>query len=114
MKNLLLFTLTILIFSSCNKEAKLPEGFEEVSKDGRSHFLYVTGEAIGNRMDQREAGRAICKSLYKEQDYCEVYLFDNKDAIPKSFPIMNRVKSIGTYKLKDGKEEFRVLTESTN
>ncbi len=109
-----LLTLFLLVFVvSCDEgAAKIPTGYEHVSKDRRSHFIYVKPDKIGEKVNQREAGRIICTEVFQESDYCEVYYFSRKEEVPTKFPIMNRIRPIGYYEIKNGKEKFKVLTES--
>ena len=109
MKRFLFSFLCLLLFAGCEDKKKLPDGFEIINSDGRSHFVYVDSSRLGDKVIQRETARRICKNIFVELDYCEVYYFDNKEDIPKKFPIMNRLRPIGTYELKGDKEKFDVL-----
>lgn len=112
---ILISIFMIMFLSSCRDDIpKLPIGFEHISKDGRSHFVYVHEEYLGERVTQRETGRTICSGIFKESDYCEVYYFAERDEVPTKFPIMNRVHPIGLYEIKSGKERFRALSERDN
>jgi hypothetical protein len=112
MKNIFILLLFPIFLAACSDDSKLPDGFEHISKDGRSHFVYVHEEYLGDKLAQRMAGRIICKNMFKEEDYCEVYYFDSKEKIPTQFPIMNRIRPVGTFEIKNGKEIFKVLSES--
>jgi hypothetical protein len=37
-----------------------------------------------------------------------VYYFSRKEEVPTKFPIMNRIRPIGYYEIKNGKEKFKV------
>ena len=91
------------------KKTKLQEGFEVVSQDRNSLFVYVEKEFWGDKVNQRQAGRTICNEIYKFKTYCEVWYFANKAEIPTKFPILNRVNPIGKFEVKEGKEIFRTL-----
>lgn len=108
-KKLLVIILAFFTFS-CEEKVQLPTGFEHVSVDGRSHFVYVSPEYMGEKVSQREAGRTICTKIYLESDYCEVYYFSKRSEVPTKFPIINRLNPIGYFEVKGGKEKFKVLT----
>ncbi len=104
--------IMLFVLAGCDDgPAKLPEGFEHVSRDGRSHFVYVRPDWLDDKLAQREAGRIICRKLFDEADYCEVYFFSRKSAIPTKFPIMNRLAPVGYFEIKNDKERFRVLSD---
>ena len=103
--------LCLMVISCRDDMALIPAGFEHISKDRNSHFIYVHPEFLGERVKQRETGRVICKEVFKEIDYCEIYFFKNKEEVPMKFPIMNRIHPIGYYEFKNGKEKFKALTE---
>ncbi len=101
--------MCLFLLAACEDKGKLPEGYEIVNNDGASHFVYVSEEHLGDKTNQRDAARVICNDIFKQPNYCEVYFFDNKEDIPTKFPIMNRLKPIGTYEIKSGKEKFSLL-----
>lgn len=98
-----------IVTTSCEKEAKVPKGFEIISQDMNSLFVYVEREYWGDKVNQRQAGRTICNDIYKLTTYCEVWYFANRAEVPTKFPILNRVNPIGKFEIKDGKEKFRTL-----
>lgn len=108
------FTFVFLAFiflTACekNQEFKLPNGFEVVSRDGNSFFVWIDENTRGDKMLQRMVGKKICDSLINTKDYCEVYYFANKGDIPTKFPIINRVDSMGYYEKKYGAREMVYL-----
>jgi hypothetical protein len=110
MKNFLKIFFIILLTTSCEGDKdKLPVGFELISSDGGSHFVYVRGALLGDRISQREAGRIICNGIFNTPNYCEVYYFQNKAEVPKKFPIMNKINPFGLFEMKNGKEKFKLL-----
>jgi hypothetical protein len=107
-----LFVFIALQYLSACKfdgEYKLPKGFEKVAVDSNAYFIALDEEFWGDRLKQREVGDKICEKKYKKDNYCEVYYFANKDDIPESFPIMNRINPIGIYENKYGKRKLRSL-----
>jgi hypothetical protein len=110
MKKTILSFLSLLLFAACEDPKKLPEGYEIVRSDNRHHFVFISDtDLLGNKVSQRETARKICKVIFEQLDYCEVFYFKNKSDIPTQFPIMNRVNALGTYELKGQEEKFRVL-----
>jgi hypothetical protein len=106
--------LSLAIFSSlflysCKEDKTVPAGFEIISQDRNSLFVYVEREFWGDRVNQRQVGRKICNAIYEFTTYCEVWYFANRAEVPTKFPIMNRVNPIGKFEIKEGKEVFRTL-----
>lgn len=109
----LLFVL--LFLASCSDDMPtLPKGYELISADGNSYFVYITPEAIGNKSEQRAVGKTICVDMFKTPEYCEVWFWSNKDEIPKKFPIINRKSIIGMYQMKGDKIKLKALSGSDN
>lgn len=112
MRNTLyLTTIVLLAFLStaCEKKIKVPDGFEIISQDRKSFFVYVEREFWGDKISQRQTGRTICNELYKYKNYCEVWYFAERSEVPTKFPIFNRLNPIGKFEIKESKEKFRTL-----
>lgn len=105
-------TLIMLLFLvACGDEMpSLPKGYELVSADGHSYFVYITPEALGNKSEQRLVGKTVCVDMFKTPDYCEVWFWSNREEIPKKFPIINRKSIIGMYQMKGDKVKLKALT----
>jgi len=99
------------VFSKSTVQAtSLPEGFEMVTSDGESHFMLVDEKHWGDRLQQRMVGAKVCSSMFKDNNYCEVYYFANKEDIPATFPIVNRLYPIGVFEMKYGHKSLKTLT----
>jgi sarcosine oxidase delta subunit len=108
----LIIIAVILVFSACEKEkGKLPEGFEWVGRDGRTHFAYVHKEYIGDKIFQREAGRIVCGEMFQHQDYCEIFMWSNRNSIPKRLPVINRKEIIGIFEMKGETLKLKALKD---
>ena len=102
----------IFVLVSCDGgKGKLPQGFELVANEGRIHFMYVAEYQLGDRVAQREAGRIVCTEIFKQGDYCEIYMWSKKEDIPKSLPIINRRTMVGFYEMKKGVVKLKPLRE---
>lgn len=115
--NSCIIAIAALLLVSCseeNKSFRLPSGFEIVSRDGNSFFVWVDEKSRGDKMLQRMTGKKICDTLINIKDYCEVYYFANKSDIPTQFPIINRVDSMGYYEKKYGAREMVYLPAPQN
>ncbi|HCR85319.1 MAG TPA: hypothetical protein DIV86_01445 [Alphaproteobacteria bacterium] len=106
--------LALLVLASCDGKENLPSGFELVSSDGISHFMYVDKVQYGDRVAQREAGRIVCTVYFQQEDYCDVYLWKSRDNIPNSLPIINRSEVIGVYRMRNGSAELKPLMEDNS
>lgn len=109
MKNFLSILLLLIVTSCDEAEKPLPEGFEIVSRDMNAFFVFVKKENWGDRVQQRITGSQICHEAYKNDQYCEVYFFANRNDIPQKFPIMNRTDPMGMYAMKYGKNTLKAL-----
>lgn len=103
--------VSIFLFSCEEEAAKIPSGFEHISKDGKAHFIYVKPDYLGDKVQQRDAGRTICRDVFKDENYCELYYFSRREEVPTKFPIMGRIRPIGYFEMKGGKEKFKVLSD---
>jgi hypothetical protein len=110
MKNFFKIFAIIILISGCKKEpVYLPVGFEHISQDGPSHFVYVHEEFLGQKLQQKDAGRIICKKIFVKEQYCEVYYFEHKQEVPLKFPITDRINPFGLFEFKNGREKFKLL-----
>jgi hypothetical protein len=110
MKKLLALFLVFIVSACSDEMPSLPDGYELISADGNSYFVYIDPDKIGNKSLQREVGRTICEDIVKTPEYCEVYFWNNKEEIPKKFPIINRKSIIGLYQMKGDKVKLKALT----
>ena len=110
MKKIILLYVIAFTLSACEGEkGVLPDGFELVGRDGRTHFAFLSEEHLGDRIFQREAGRVVCGEIFQHQDYCEVLMWSDKKDIPKSLPVINRTKVIGVFEMKDNEVQLKAL-----
>jgi len=102
--------MVLLVLGACeeNEETVIPEGFERLGGQGPAHFVYVHKEMVGNRIMQREAGSKICKK-YEDNDYCEVYMWKDKNKVAKKLPFRGDEIPIGVFKIKNGKKDLKAL-----
>lgn len=100
----------VLLLVSCSEKDSIPEGFERLGGDKNAHFVYVHEKYLGDKIQQRAAGKAIC-GKYGHEDYCEVYMWKDKDKVQLQLPIHKGVTSIGMYSQKNGRVRLRVLKD---
>ncbi len=99
----------LLTLGGCGEEpSAIPEGFERVSGQGAAHFVYVDPNFLGDRILQRAAGKAICEQS-GHYDYCEVYMWKNRDDVAEKLPIVVQGDAIGIYSQKGGKVTLKSL-----
>jgi hypothetical protein len=103
------FILAILVSCDGNKTS-LPEGYELIATDGRTHFVHIDEDKLEDRIVQREVGKKICTELFNHEDYCEVYMWTDRAEIPTKLPIINRRSMIGVYEMKNGNVKHKPLT----
>lgn len=106
----LIIGAALLLLAACEeKEGGIPPEFNLVYSEGAYHFAYITGEAIGSTVKQREGGEAICEKFNRGQD-CQVFMWKNRDDISDGFPISGRsAQTMGYFQLSDGKIKQKTL-----
>lgn len=110
MKKLLLtfMLVPVVIISGCGDEDGSEKQYERIGGAGNTHFVYVEPELAGDKTGQRAIGKEVCEE-YKDVDYCEVYMWDNKDNVQTSLPIMKTSVPMGLYTNKKGEVKLKVL-----
>lgn len=113
-KKILICYFFCLLLNSCKfygfDSEDEPKGFDNISQDGASYFVYVDEKIRGDRLKQLTYGSNLCIETYKEINYCEVYYFADRKDVPKTFPIVNRIRPIGLFELKYGKRKLKMLS----
>lgn len=108
---LLMMLFTLVVTTSCEERNTLDEGYEWISNEGRAHFIWVGEEHLGDKVSQRNAGRIICTKMFQHGDYCEVYMWSDKEDVPKGFPLINRRTMIGKFEMKNGEVKLNPLRQ---
>lgn len=91
-KYLLLASLLLFLAACGNEEDEAMQKafkpmneFEEKGGYGVVHFVYIEPNLVGKGVHQREMARDLCNKS-KHFKECEIYMWDNKYAVPTSFP----------------------------
>lgn len=108
-KSAVAFILLALAVGGCDdKPLAVPEGFERLGGEKAAHFVYVDPKHAGDRLLQRQAGKAICE-LHGNTDYCEVYMWDKKENVAAQLPVNPVGQNFGLYEIKDGRVKLKPL-----